>query len=345
MSGLQSCTWNQRQHLKATRRFEVLPFSTRAGRFGINSDQDTCEPTNSLIGTGTFERYLLFFEITAPIDIASNADVLMTQIIEQGDVRAKSDEFAKTMRKEGLGLETRNTCKMVLRDSVLSSPSILGGRFVLELKNAGTVSELAKARYVAQGHGGIHKSYMVHNITNLRQISTRIIISVAAIKSFRIFSHDEAQAYLQSEEQLTRLVFVLPKKRDMDHFRIAEEEIVELLRPIYSMTDAGDCWGVTVDHHTKDELGLVPLLGDLSLYIKSNDQDVDGLFGMCVDDGCLGGNEAMQEPTKVTLQKFESRPREWDIFLFLRNKYLNCAKQPFYNIIESLYWKARATAA
>ena len=41
----------------------------------------------------------LSIELTAPIHIASNADVLMTQIIEQGHERTKSHEFAKAMRK------------------------------------------------------------------------------------------------------------------------------------------------------------------------------------------------------------------------------------------------------
>ena len=82
------------------------------------------------------------------------------------------------------------------------------------------------------------------------------------------------------------------------------------------MTDAGDYWGVTVDHHAKDDLGLVPLLGGPWLYIKRNDEDVDGLLGMCVDAGCLARNEVMQELTELTLQNFESRPWEWDKFDF-----------------------------
>lgn len=75
-----------------------------------------------------------------------------------------------------------------------------------------------------------------------------------------------------------------------------------MLRPIYDMSDAGYYWGVTVDHHAKDDPGRVTLLGEPSLYIKRND---DGILGMCVDDGCLAGNKVMQEITKLTLQNFE----------------------------------------
>ena len=86
---------------------------------------------------------------------------------------------------------------------------------MLALKNTGTGNELTKARYIAQGHRDRDKSHMVHSITNLRQSSTRIVILVVAIKTFRIFSHDVTQAYLQSEDKLTRQVFLLPKKKDM----------------------------------------------------------------------------------------------------------------------------------
>lgn len=73
------------------------------------------------------------------------------------------------------------------------------------------------------------------------------------------------------------------------------------------MTDAGDYWGVTVDRHAKQDLGFVPLLGIPSLYVKRNDEDLDGLLGMYVDDGALGGDSSMQELTELTLKKFDSK--------------------------------------
>lgn len=80
----------------------------------------------------------------------------------------------------------------------------------------------------------------------------------------------------------------------MENFGLVEKEILELLRKIYGMTDAGDYWEVTVNRHTQDDLVLLPLLSYLSLYIKRNDEDIDGLLRMFVDDGCLAGNKMMQ---------------------------------------------------
>lgn len=79
---------------------------------------------------------------------------------------------------------------------------------------------------------------------------------------------------------------------DIQSFGQCEEEIIELLKPIYSMTDARNYSAAQVDSNVQ-ELSLVPLLGDPSLYVKRNDEDLDDLLGTYIDDGCLGGQEEM----------------------------------------------------
>lgn len=49
----------------------------------------------------------------------------------------------------------------------------------------------------------------------------------------------------------------------MVHFGLAQDDILELVRLIYGLTDAGEYWGVTLDHLAQEELGIVPLLRDL----------------------------------------------------------------------------------
>ena len=90
--------------------------------------------------------------------------------------------------------------------------------------------------------------------------------------------------------------------------------MLKLIKPIYGTTDAGDYWNVTVDKHAKSDLGMEPLTGDSSLYLKTgaDEEDASGLMGMLVDDGLLCGNDAFQRLTEATLQTFDSRPRQWD---------------------------------
>lgn len=141
---------------------------------------------------------------------------------------------------------------------------------------------------------------MVHKANTMRQSCTRIIKPVLAIKVFGTFSHDVTEAYLQSEDMLTRKLFLLPIRGYMIHFGISKDEILELLKLIYGMTDDGDYWGVTTDRHAKKDIGLEPLLGDPSLYIRHICEDIDGLMDLYVDDGYLAGNESMKTLTQRT---------------------------------------------
>lgn len=87
---------------------------------------------------------------------------------------------------------------------------------------------------------------MVHDSATLRASSVLLILSVAAVKGFRIYSHDVNQAYVHSKDKLSRQVFLLPKREDYDMLVITEDEILELLLPLYVICDAGDYWGVTI---------------------------------------------------------------------------------------------------
>lgn len=78
---------------------------------------------------------------------------------------------------------------------------------MLAVKNVGSPNEKTKARYILEGHRDKDKPYMVHDTAMLRVSSVRTILSVAAVKGFRIFPHDVNQAYLQSKDNLIRQIF------------------------------------------------------------------------------------------------------------------------------------------
>lgn len=71
------------------------------------------------------------------------------------------------------------------------------------------------------------------------------------MKKIRIFTHEFNQAYIRSDDELTRQILLLRKTNDLGDFGLTQKDILELLRPIYGKTDAGDYWGVTVDRPAK----------------------------------------------------------------------------------------------
>lgn len=101
---------------------------------------------------------------------------------------------------------------------------------------------------------------------------------------------------------------------DLKFFQFEETDIFHLRKPIYGTTDAGDYWGVTVDWKAGKEIQLEPMRGDPSQYIRKNDEDVDGVIGNYADDRCIAGKERMEEVTRKTLTRLDSKLRAWDNF-------------------------------
>ena len=107
--------------------------------------------------------------------------------------------------------------------------NIVGGRFVLAVKNKGTKDEKGKARYVAHGHRDIENLFMFYNITTLKLNSAKILVSACSIFNSRINSHDVKQAGLQSDNLCSKEVYLKPKKEDRACFNLADDEILFLL--------------------------------------------------------------------------------------------------------------------
>jgi len=194
--------------------------------------------------------------------------------------------------------------------------NILGARFVLAIKQPNTPTEVAKARYVAQGCGDRDKPFIVHNLSMLRQSSTKVILSTSAVFGWRLFSHDINQAYLQIKDAMARDLYVKVRPRDAKSFGLHENELLRMLKPLYGVPEAGDYWDFIFVLHVKEDLVMDPRTGDPALFLKKDAGDPDGI-GAYVDDSCMGGNKRFQDLTTATLDKFESKPRVFDDFTFI----------------------------
>ena len=242
---------------------------------------------------------------------------LITEVLEPGDPRALTPEMEAAKWAEADGLKRRRAWKKVHKRDVPAGANILGARFVNAIKQPNTPAEKAKSRFVAQGFGDKEKPFIVHNLSTLRQSSTKLIVSTSAVLGWRLFSHDVNQAYLQSKDAMTRDLYVRVRPKDAKYFKLQDGELLKLLKPLYGVADSGDYWDATFATHVKEDLGMSPMTGDPALFIKQDKDNIDGILGAYVDDTCMGGNETFQNLTLATLDKFESKPRVWDDFDFI----------------------------
>lgn len=72
-----------------------------------------------------------------------------------------------------------------------------------------------------------------------------------------------------------------------DHVKEFEQTIwmaLQLLRPLYLLSESGDMWFETLDEHHREDLGMEPFRSDPALYIKINNGRLIDLSGTYFDD-------------------------------------------------------------
>lgn len=238
-------------------------------------------------------------------------NVHITEIIEKRDPR--SALFGDAKRKEIEGLINRGTWKAVMKDEVPDNANVMGGRFVLAIKDGGTDREVFKARFVVQGYRDKMKTSLAHDSSTAKQSSTKMLIGLAAVFGYRLFSTDVCQAYLQSAEELLRDVYIQPGKE----FELREDQILKLLRPLYGLSDSGDYWGATFSKHLKEDLGMETTTLDPAFFFKKVKEKLKGMTATYVDDTLQAGDESFQRLADQTEKRFQCKERAWDNFTFL----------------------------
>lgn len=246
---------------------------------------------------------------SAPIPMAK---VNITEVIFPADPRHKDGRFDEAKKKELKGLWDRGTFKVVLKEDVPKDANVLGARFVLSIKDEGTKREVWKARFIVQGYRDKMKTSLVHDSANARHHSVRLLVGLAAIFGFRLFSTDVTQAYLQSREKLLRDVYVKPSKE----FELGPNQLLKLLKPLYGLADSGDYWGKTLRSHLQEDLGMSKSTIDDALYVRFFREQLDGLCATYVDDMLQAGTPKYSDNAKKTESSFQCKPREYDNVLF-----------------------------
>lgn len=144
-----------------------------------------------------------------------------------------------------------------------------------------------------------------------------MIVAIAAISGFRLWSQYVRQAYLQSAKKLMREVYIKPNMHDgRAHVKMDNGQLLKFLKPRYGFTDSGDYWYNTFANHIKKDLNRTPTAGDLSLFFETINGNLVGLTGAYVDDSIGTDDESFELISRLTQQKFDFKAYEHDNFKF-----------------------------
>lgn len=83
--------------------------------------------------------------------------------------------------------------------------------------------------------------------------------------------------------------------------------LVNLLRPLYGLSDAGDYWHDTFAKHMTKDLGMARCFAELALFYKHVTGELMGIDGTDMNDTLLTGNVEFKEIKHKTGERFSSR--------------------------------------
>lgn len=111
-------------------------------------------------------------------------------------------------------------------------------------------------------------------------------------------------------------IFLWPKSEDLDLFVLKPDKLLVLLLPLYGLCHAGDYWGIKLDIHITEDLGMTAIKSNRAVYMRMKNGIVLGITGTYVDDSMNAGNENFKMPTQQTLKMLEPKPQVLDNIAF-----------------------------
>ena len=229
----------------------------------------------------------------------------LTEVLHPTDPRCNALDMKAAKVSEISGLMKRGAFKVMKLKDVPDKANVLTGRrFVLAYKNGDNGERKAKARYVIGGHRDKYKDLMVHNSKTLQPHSIILLLALTSMLNFDLWTSDVSQTYLQSSLPLSRQVYI---KRPVEEFGLAEDECLQLLLPLYGLTESGDYWFYTMDEHHRVDLKMTPFRLDSTIYFLRRGDSLIGLSGAYVDDFIRSGNKVFKELESLSNEKFNVR--------------------------------------
>lgn len=235
------------------------------------------------------------------------SDVMLTEVLDPDDPRSRSMEMSKAIKKEVNGLMERGTFRILKRMNIPKDANVIPCKFVLAIKSDVDEKLTYKARFVAGGHRDRRKDFLVHSSQTVQPWSTRLLLSLSEMYDFELWVADVRQAYLQTEEPLGRDVFI---RNVPPEFNLKPDEAIQLVKPLYGLSESGDLWHATLDRHHRKELRMHPLASDQALFTEHTDGTLSGLSALYVDDLLRAGTNAFRERCRATAKKFDTTEKD-----------------------------------
>jgi hypothetical protein len=212
--------------------------------------------------------------------------VLAVELRQKGVITTPGNPFEESDRTEINDLLTQGVFRIVKYNAAKHRDvKIFGTRLVREVKGK-TTRPYEKSRLVVQGFADNDKKTILTQAPTIQRMSQRLIFALgpSLIASYGMWGElrDITQAYVQSDDKLARYILArLPKEIQGDYPR---DTLLEVIRPLYGIAEAGAYWFRTYQEHHIKELKMKPSTFDPCLLFRTGGPETFGITGLQTDD-------------------------------------------------------------
>ena len=135
----------------------------------------------------------------------------------------------------------------------------------------------------------------------MRPESVRMLTALATILGLRLANVDWKQSYTQSKSALLRKIYIRPKE-----MQLTQQELVQVLLPIYGLTESGEYWSETLNTHLQQHCQFQQTTTDMSLWFKTLGPKLIAMAAAYVDDVLLAATpDALKEFSQLSKSRFD----------------------------------------
>ena len=99
------------------------------------------------------------------------------------------------------------------------------------------------------------------------------------------------------------------------------DELVQVIRPVYSLSDSGEYWAETLSQHLREHLRLLQATTDLALRLRVVGTKLMALAATYVDDVLLASTEEAREQfNKISKKRFDVEMDSSDILSYVGHR-------------------------
>ena len=196
-------------------------------------------------------------------DSNSVAEVNFTRSSKKGNESEKHNDkfetvanpmdprFTESARDEIQGLLSRGSFKIDSKENIPENSIVVKSRVHHVIKKNENGNKKYKTRLVIQGHKDPDKGSIVTEAPTVLPSSLRLLLSIAAMCDFEVWSRDVKQAFIQSSFPIDREIYIKPPKKPNLMAMIGEREdrYLMALKPIYGLTESPGYWWQTFKNY------------------------------------------------------------------------------------------------